>query len=467
MFTYTFLLSILTVLTLNADPESFMTNSDETPVANTQEMDLLRENAEREDFERITKAAEEAAQPGDHDSVVENPPFNYNTPVTDETWIHNTNLNSVDVVAIVGKDIITSSDIIFRARLLTEGKYDNIPEDGQKSVRKAALDALIDEHVILQIAAQNQTVISNAEVLEHMKQSDDSLEHFKKFQALGIPQNHIFDMVRADILWYSIASKEIASLNERQPTLPKKPGNEEVLLEEILVTKIGAPEDFGAHVRNTLAEGVPFKNVASQVSHSPATAQHGSCGWILTQYLPPRLRQAVDNTSKGSITEVIETPHHYCLYRVADRRAQSEQQSWLYTSTQLTLKLSKETEARSHQIRQLNLIPLVCKNKQDLIRMADQIPAASYSVQTKAPLDTYHPADQKVLKNLTENRASSVIVVDDEAHVFFLETKEPSKDSSRAQSYRQIIDFHAVLRQKKAYLRSNVSVEIIRGYWVL
>lgn len=439
---------------------------------NTQlDSDIIRETAAAAEKEEARNAAlrEVNSAGADEDDMLHDDSYfsyNFEQPITIDTWVGNTDLSCVDIIAVVGDSVVTSADIILRSRVITEGRYDTLSADSQKAVKHAALEALIDEFVILSVARQNKSPVAEEEVIAHIKQIDPEMEHFKKMQALGIPDAHIYDMVRGEILWQAVASREISALQKRQPLLPKQPGQEEILLEEISVSKIGSAEGFSKNIHNALAEGVKFAQLATNISHSPSTLQHGSIGWIITRSLDPAIRKHIQGMEKGDFSPVIETPHHYIIYHLVDRRIQSETRSWLYTTTHMSVKLSDNDKERDQQLERLNVVHINCGTSQDLKKLAEQVKNASLSVHNKAPLDSLHPALQKALVDLPEGAFSSVIVLDNEAHILRLDKKEAAQEGCQSlEGYRQIVDIHAILKQKKSFMRGNVSVDIVIEDW--
>ena len=400
-------------------------------------------------------------------AVEENPAFKFDRPITVGSWVENTDLMSVDTIATVGDSVITSADIILRARLLTEGKYNTLSTDAQKAVKQAALQALIDERVILAVSSMNKSVVSDQEVMEHVHQMDPECTHLKKLKNdLHIPEGHIFDMIRGEVLWRAVASKEIGELQKRHPMLPKKIGHTEVLLEEIIVVKIGTVDDFSDNIHKALAEGVDFAQLAANISHSPSHLQKGSIGWVVLEDLDPKVRASIEGLEKGGISSVIVTPHHYCIYRLVDKRTQQEHSTWLYTATLMTINLSTNAKTRAAQLERLNIAPMNCQTRDDLIKLAEQVEEGSYSVMNQTPLDSVHPSLQQPLQALKEGSFSPVTVIKDKAHILLLEKKEPaSQTDSHAENYRQMIDIHAIIRQKKAFFRGNLSVSIVIEDW--
>ena len=447
----------------------------EEPFNNNAQLDseVIRETAKAAEREEARKEAlEEGNAAGTVDATSEDSAedgyfsYSFEHPITIETWVGNTELTSVDIIAVVGESVITSADIILRSRAITEGRYDTLSADSQKAVKRAALEALIDERVILTIAEQNKSPVSKEDVIAHMKQIDPELEHFNKMRGLGIPTEHIHDMVRGEILWQAVAAKEISSLQSRRPHLPHQPGKEEVLLEEITVSKIGSLESFSSNIHNALAEGVQFTQLATNISHSPSALQHGSLGWIITETLDPSVREHITSLEKGDLSPVLETTYHYVIYRLVDRRIQSEENSWLYTITHMTVKLDNDEQKRDKQLERLNIVHLNCGSSQDLKRLVEQVEGASLSVHNSTPLDSLHPALQTSIENVQEGGFSPIIVLDGEAHILRVDKKDAGKtENTKAENYRQIVDIHAILKQKKSFMRGNVSIDIVIEDW--
>ncbi|MCY4414178.1 MAG: peptidylprolyl isomerase [Alphaproteobacteria bacterium] len=396
--------------------------------------------------------------------------FDFNKPISlEEEWQDTPSRLNVSIVAVVGDVVITSADVAARAMLLTEGRYPHLSAEAQKALKLSAMEALIDEKVILQIAARTGSVISKDEITSVVEQMENSPEygpgHFTNLtEKCDVPMEHVHNMLRGDILWRSIASKELAALQKRKAVTLYNAQDDQILLEEIAVSKIGSPDGLAQAVSQALAEGVPFANLAGRISSVPSATQNGRVGWIPDSILQDDIRTLVAKLPLGGTTEVIETATHYCIYHVIGKRSSEEaaKAQWLYNVTELSVPLQGTSEQKTALIQRLNVMKLPCQSSHDLRQMSHQIDNATLTVHEQEALDSFPEALRNSVQNLQEHTLSPVVAHDNALHVFMLDSKNESDQT--ADSTRSLIDASSILRQKKAFLRGHIYIEMVESF---
>ncbi len=73
-------------------------------------------------------------------------------------------------------------------------------------------------------------------------------------------------------------------------------------------------------IRNKLASGASFENLAITYSKGPNALKGGALGWRKAGQLPDLFVDALNKKSKGSITPVLESPNGFHILRINDRR---------------------------------------------------------------------------------------------------------------------------------------------------
>ncbi|MFM7012319.1 MAG: peptidylprolyl isomerase [Betaproteobacteria bacterium] len=99
----------------------------------------------------------------------------------------------------------------------------------------------------------------------------------------------------------------------------KRAGSEEVLIRQVLLPTL---EDAKG-VLTRIVAGEKFEEVAAKVSRDGASRQQGGLtGWAPTNFLQPKIADAVKGLSKGSLVkEAVQTPAGWHVIRLEDRRA--------------------------------------------------------------------------------------------------------------------------------------------------
>jgi len=75
---------------------------------------------------------------------------------------------------------------------------------------------------------------------------------------------------------------------------------------------------YGAHRK--LMDGMPFSELAPTSDDFLTSGQGGELGWTQEDYLLPDVKAALDTTTVGSFTEVVETDRGYHIFLLENRR---------------------------------------------------------------------------------------------------------------------------------------------------
>ncbi|MBI3088522.1 MAG: peptidylprolyl isomerase [Candidatus Omnitrophica bacterium] len=249
------------------------------------------------------------------------------------------------IVAIVNDDVITEGDVIAHmAALFQRGDLPRPTDEEAQGMRRAVLQRLIEERLIVQEGKRLGLTVDPAEVTKRLQDiraqlgSKEAYEQMLQEAQLGeeqlkiklreqlMAQNTIDRQVRSKIL---ISPAELASAAET-PALPGNPG-EEVLASHLLI-RLGdersgeEAETLIRQLRERLQRGADFSELAKQYSEGPHAEEGGSLGWVRPGELRPELEAALFSLQAGEVSEPIRSPLGVHLLKVFDRRSLSERE---------------------------------------------------------------------------------------------------------------------------------------------
>jgi len=249
------------------------------------------------------------------------------------------------IVAIVNDDVVTEGDVIAHmTALFQQGELPTPTEEEAQGMRRAVLQRLIEERLIVQEAKRLGLTVDPAEVTERLQAireqvgSKDAYEQMLQEAQLGeeqlkvklreqlMAQKAIDQQVRANIL---ISPAELASVAGASAS-PAGSG-EEVSASHLLI-RIGdehSAEEADAlirQLRERLQQGADFSELAKNYSEGPHAQDGGQLGWVRPGELRPELDAALSTLKPGEVSEPIHSPLGVHLLKVFDRRSLSEQE---------------------------------------------------------------------------------------------------------------------------------------------
>lgn len=241
------------------------------------------------------------------------------------------------IVAVVNDDIILASELDEEVELARQ----QLRQQGQRAsgqeLRRQVLDSLIDERLQLQRARQFGISVSDEQVNRALQdlaeRNDTDLTGLRqRLNADGIDFATIRDDIRTQLILQQLNQRRVASqINIRDEAIddflaeqdePDDGDEIEFRIDHILVTdddKDAAAERAG-EVREQLAAGEDFADLAQQVSAGPNADDGGDLGWRTPDNLPQLFQDALADMTTGEISEPLESANGYHILRLADRR---------------------------------------------------------------------------------------------------------------------------------------------------
>lgn len=249
--------------------------------------------------------------------------------------------NQVGIIATVGDQAISSSDIEDRMRLaiFASGLTDS-PEIRTKLFPQI-LQVLIDEELYRKEAVSLKLEVSDTEMaraVENLEQQN-KLEKGKLTEFLdqhGVPFRALKRQIEAEILWQKIVVGKIRpkvlitdkEVDEGVEYINQhKAGAAEVNLSEITLP-VNTPSDepsvaeLAKRLVTEIRQGTDFASVARQFSRSTTAASGGALGWIPQHQLAPEIQEAIRPLHVGDITDPIRAPEGYHILKLEDNRSE-------------------------------------------------------------------------------------------------------------------------------------------------
>ncbi len=242
-----------------------------------------------------------------------------------------------EIVIKVNDSIVTKSEYDKRLKSTIEGmkrEYKGPDLDQRlKEVPQMLLEQMEDELLLIEKAKQLYQVdaivdgqIDNFMKENHLATKEDlakalqsenmTMEDFRKqVMLIYVPEFMKSREIRSKI---SITTDEIKNYYEvHKAELAGKP---QVELQEILILKKGhtqqEAEALAAKIRQEVAAGKPFGDLAAQYSQSFSKTSKGEAGWFAESDLSPAIAKAVFPLKAGQLSELIPTDAGWYLFRV-------------------------------------------------------------------------------------------------------------------------------------------------------
>lgn len=254
--------------------------------------------------------------------------------------------NGDHIVAVVNTESVTAIEVeqrIVRARAEAQRANVKLPSDDE--MRKQAVDALIEERVLLTYARESGNRIDDVEldraVANVASQNQLTTAQLRdRLKSEGVDYTQFRNNLRDQMLLERVREREVTSrikiadvdidrLVEQQRA--EASGDLEVNLAQILITVPEGANDSVVAQRRALAEralarvqkGENFAAVASEVSEDGNRAAGGEIGRRALRRLPDLFVEATRNVAVGQVTpQLLRSPAGFHVLKVLDRDAQ-------------------------------------------------------------------------------------------------------------------------------------------------
>ena len=246
------------------------------------------------------------------------------------------------IVAIVNEEVITEADVARRLTSLLEDLSPQADAEGSpEAMRRAALQQLIDQRLLVQEAIRRGLSVSREEVAERLGVlhrrfgSEEALR--QDLEEAGLSLGGFKRQIREQLLVQRLIDQAIRSriaispseLAQALEALQEGPGAGELVeVFHILVRVEETRSEAEARSRaqdiyQALVAGGAFEELATRYSDDPHAEQGGAMGWVRRGFLMPELDTVVFTLEEGAFSRPIQSALGFHLVKVGGRRASS------------------------------------------------------------------------------------------------------------------------------------------------
>ncbi len=253
------------------------------------------------------------------------------------------------VVAIVDEDVILQTELEARISTITgrlRAQGTGLPP--QQVLEERVLDQLITESIQMQKADRAGMRISDNELNETManiaERNGMTLAQFEnQLTAEGVTYNQAREQIRKEMLISRVQQRQVGNrvrVTDREvgnylESLAARGGNNaEYRLAYIFVSvddpsnesEVNAARDKAERLRDEIAGGRDFREVAVAESDASNALEGGDMGWRIEGQLPSLVAPIVPDLPVGEPSEVLENNSGFHLVMVMDKRGGEQQQ---------------------------------------------------------------------------------------------------------------------------------------------
>lgn len=245
------------------------------------------------------------------------------------------------IVAVVNNEIITQREVDMVLIPVYE-QYRNI-YSGQELIRRMeaarqeVMERIIEEKLILSEAKKANIEVTEREIDEKVDEMMKRFSTKKELDKALLEQNmtikelrarykeqlmsrkFVFQQVGALVTVTPVEIKEYYDSHSEEFTVP-----DQVKLRNILIRPRPnfPPERAGQAAKDILIRlkaGEDFGEIAKAVSSGPGASDGGLTGYVKRGDLMPEIEKAVFGKNTGEITDIIQTPEGYHIFKIEEK----------------------------------------------------------------------------------------------------------------------------------------------------
>jgi len=249
-------------------------------------------------------------------------------------------------VAVVNDDIITLSDVNEAGKPLFQRAAKQIPADqlgeALQQARKTVIEKLINKKLLLQEAKRYNMTVSDEEVGKALqsilKQNHTSMDQFRKeMVSMGLDEKQYREDLKDQILSSKLVNVAVRSkviipeekiIDYYDMHYTEQVGDGGFYILQIGCTWDGSKDGVAlkkakeearkkaVRVRSLAVAGKDFKKLAHQYSDLPSSTDGGDIGVFREEEMADSMRKAVTKIKPGEISEIVETPSTYQIFKL-------------------------------------------------------------------------------------------------------------------------------------------------------
>jgi peptidyl-prolyl cis-trans isomerase SurA len=243
----------------------------------------------------------------------------------------------VAIAAIVGDDVITTTDLAERRDLIMAISAIPATPENQKKITPRILQSLIDETLELQEAKRQSFTITDDEVSKALaelsathNQQPGSLKDFVRDH--GLSMHSLENQFRAQLAWTKVVQRKLRhnvtisqdEITRAQEAQASAPGANELHLAAITIpaTSPAAFTDATARaeeIEGQVKKGESLPDIAAHYL-GRSDVQFSPPAWMAEDTLPPMIQQALRDLKPGETTPPLRATSSIQFLQMLDRR---------------------------------------------------------------------------------------------------------------------------------------------------
>ena len=249
------------------------------------------------------------------------------------------------IVAVVNDDVITEGDVAIHVKALQAQESEQsspIPPEQEPQMRRALLQRLIEQRLILQEAKRLEISVSAEDVLQRLQQLRQRLgtdeAYAQLLQEAHMNEEQLKSQLRDQLLIQKTVDQEVrakivVTLSDVAHASPEgvpasTASTEEARVQHLLLRVSDSrtaeqAEALANDLHEQLARGAEFASLARRYSDDPNAQEGGEMGWVRRGQLLPELDEAIFALSAGQASTPIRSRLGYHLVNVLERRTVS------------------------------------------------------------------------------------------------------------------------------------------------
>lgn len=247
----------------------------------------------------------------------------------------------VRIAAIVGDDVITTTDVNERRDLVMATAGIPVTPENQQKITPRIVQGLIDESLQLQEAKNQSLTVSDQELskaIDSLSKRGDKQENVRDFiKRNQLSEASFENQLRAQLAWNKVVQRKLrrnVSIAQDEVVRAQKsamtaPGETELRLQAIEV-KIDSKNDARAvsklieDIALQVKAGSEFSSIASRYIKQP-NLRYNPPLWVAEKTLPPPLQQALRALAPGEVTPPLRGEAAAQLIQLMERKTSLKQ----------------------------------------------------------------------------------------------------------------------------------------------
>lgn len=365
------------------------------------------------------------------------------------------------IAAVVNDDVISVYDLVQRVRLvmLSTGLEDS-NETRQRLVPQV-LRALIDEHLQLQLAKEQNISIPDQRIEEAIadieRQNGMNQGDFDKLMKRAeIDRSTMEQQIRAGLAWSRVLERRMRQdiqisdeeIDEAVAELEATSGQPQLQISEIFLAVDSPSEEpevraAAYRIYEQARGGATFAALAQQFSQSATATLGGDLGWMRGGQLPEAVATVVGGLDKGEISEPIRGTTGFYIVQLRDRRT-FDPRAGMETRVTiehmfLPLPRGVPVEERRNALDLATLIGDTVADCGDLVRLRDESGASEFGLPKEANLSDLPPEIQALVAPLEAGEASDPVEIGSGILVVIVCEREDVSDAVREEIRQTLV----------------------------